>query len=461
MNATALTADLLPPADLPHARQLRDDLRRLLSAERVAAADFLLALADFDRRRGWEPLGHAGLFAFLTRELGLSNSAAWYRQSAARLLPRHPAAESALRSGRLCLSVVGELSRVLTPENEAEVLPRFLGISSREAKEVAAAILPCPNPPRRDAVTVVRTPASARATTEACLSGQSGQVAATSGPVAATSGPFAAAVTAEVRVPPAAGTVAEALPAEQGSGPAAAVPAVLHLDAAPPERSPAAPLLAPEVAQTHPARDSRDGVGRDEVRPLTAELRRLSVTVSDRFLRKMAAARDGLLHSTARATTEQVLEAALDLLLEKQARRRALVKRPRATVAVGAVASSETSPESGSEPEPEPESKSPQLPTLFADPPPPRRAGPREHIPAAVRRAVWARDGGRCQWPLDSGGCCGSTHRLELDHLVAWARGGSPTVDGVRLLCRVHNLLAARTAFGERCMARYADHASR
>jgi hypothetical protein len=108
----------------------------------VAAADFLLALADFDRRRGWERLGHAYLFAFLTRELGLSNSAAWCRRAAARLIPGFPAVEAALRQGRLCLSVVGDLSRVLMPENETEVLPCFLGASSRDAKVVAASILP-------------------------------------------------------------------------------------------------------------------------------------------------------------------------------------------------------------------------------------------------------------------------------------------------------------------------------
>jgi hypothetical protein len=107
--------DLVPPDTLTEARIHRDDLARLLRREHEAAADFLLALADFDRRRGWEPLGHASLFAFLTRELGLSNSAAWYRQAAARLLPRFPAVEAALRDGRLCLSVVGDLSRVLTP----------------------------------------------------------------------------------------------------------------------------------------------------------------------------------------------------------------------------------------------------------------------------------------------------------------------------------------------------------
>lgn len=68
--------ELVPPDTLAEARAHREELMRLLRREREAAADFLLALADFDRRLGWRQLGHASLFAFLTRELGLSNGAA-------------------------------------------------------------------------------------------------------------------------------------------------------------------------------------------------------------------------------------------------------------------------------------------------------------------------------------------------------------------------------------------------
>jgi 5-methylcytosine-specific restriction endonuclease McrA len=50
---------------------------------------------------------------------------------------------------------------------------------------------------------------------------------------------------------------------------------------------------------------------------------------------------------------------------------------------------------------------------------------------------------------------CGSTHRLELDHVVPWARFSGSTEDELRLLCERHNLLAARQAFGERCLERY------
>jgi hypothetical protein len=157
---------------------------------------------------------------------------------------------------------------------------------------------------------------------------------------------------------------------------------------------------------------------RTEVRPLSVELRRLHVTVSARFLEKVAAARDGLSNAHPDVTTEQVLEAALDLLLEKQARARALVKRPRRRPA-------------GAGPVPE-------------GPVDPRT------ISAAVERAVRLRDGDRCAFPLDVGGVCGSTWRVQLDHVVPVALGGTATIENLRCACQRHNRLAAERLLGDR-----------
>jgi 5-methylcytosine-specific restriction endonuclease McrA len=272
---------LVPPDSLAEARARRDDLARLLRHERAAAADFLLALADFDRRRGWERLGHASLFSFLTRELRLSNGAAYLRSSAARLLPRFRAVEEALRDGRLCLSAVGELARVLTRDNEAAVLPRYFGCSAREAREITAALLPRADPPRREVVTAVAAP--------------------------------------RCEPPPMALGLAPSVAASEANATSTtATPAAL-----PPPLAPS-PLRAHEAGLTLPARAPAA-----EVEPLTASLRRLHLTVSTGFLEKLAAVRTGLSHAMPHASMEQALEAALDLLLEKQARRKALVKRPR------------------------------------------------------------------------------------------------------------------------------------
>jgi 5-methylcytosine-specific restriction endonuclease McrA len=160
---------------------------------------------------------------------------------------------------------------------------------------------------------------------------------------------------------------------------------------------------------------------RSAAEPLTADLRRLHVTVSTRFMEKLEAARDALSHSHSGADVEEILEAGLDLLLERAARRRGLVKKPCA----------QTRPRADAEP-----------------------ANPR-HVPAEVSREVFLRDGGRCQWETSDGAICGSTHRVQLDHVIAVGRGGRSTVANLRVLCAFHNDLAARQTYGDPWMDQF------
>ena len=115
-------------------RDLAKRLAELLRREHGALADFLVALADFDRERRWLELGHASLFSFLHRELGLSKGAAFYRKTAAELLERYPEIVGPLRYGRLCITSVVELAKVITPENQGEVVPRFFHASKRRRR---------------------------------------------------------------------------------------------------------------------------------------------------------------------------------------------------------------------------------------------------------------------------------------------------------------------------------------
>ena len=68
------------------------------------------------------------------------------------------------------------------------------------------------------------------------------------------------------------------------------------------------------------------------------------------------------------------------------------------------------------------------------------------HIPAAVRRVVWARDGGQCTFRGAAGRC---TERgcLEFHHVVSYAAGGPPTVENIVLRCRSHNQYEASQEF--------------
>ena len=134
------------------ARELSDRLASLYRNERNAMADFLIALAGFDERKAWREIGYSSLWAFLRHELKLSKSAAFHRKTAAELVQAYPAVADALRSGELCLSTVAELGRVLTPENAGEVLPRFFGLSHREAEALSASLRPAAVIPTRDVV---------------------------------------------------------------------------------------------------------------------------------------------------------------------------------------------------------------------------------------------------------------------------------------------------------------------
>jgi hypothetical protein len=324
------------------ARESSRLLADLLRCEQGAMADFLVALADFDRQRIWVQLGHASVFYYLHRDLKLSKGAAHYRKVAARLIQRFPEVIKPLRDGRLCITSVVELARVITPENSADVLPRFFYLSKQEAKAVAVEICPAAVVPRREVVTKV---------------------------------------------------VAEVVTELPGAAP-------IQLDETPPPTPPA------------PAPAER----RASFEPLTPNLQRLHMTVSKQFIDKLEAARKGQGHAQPGASAEKVIEAALDLLLAQQARRRAEVKRPQ------------------------------------QNPRPSKNPG---HVPAAVRREVWSRDDGKCTWPLDSGGICGSTLRLEIDHVIPRGRGGPSTIDNCRLTCAMHNQLAARHVYGDDWMDQF------
>jgi HNH endonuclease len=69
------------------------------------------------------------------------------------------------------------------------------------------------------------------------------------------------------------------------------------------------------------------------------------------------------------------------------------------------------------------------------------------HVPAKVRRAVWARDGGQCRFEGPAGRCR-ETGLLEFHHVIPYARGGPTTVENLELRCAAHNRYEAEQCFG-------------
>jgi hypothetical protein len=71
-------------------------------------------------------------------------------------------------------------------------------------------------------------------------------------------------------------------------------------------------------------------------------------------------------------------------------------------------------------------------------------------IPAAVRRAVFERDGGACAFIDAVGKRCGCTSAVELHHVVPFAMGGAHSAENLRVYCRAHNQRQGERDFGPR-----------
>ena len=71
------------------------------------------------------------------------------------------------------------------------------------------------------------------------------------------------------------------------------------------------------------------------------------------------------------------------------------------------------------------------------------------HVPAAVEREVWQRDGGQCAFVAKGGHRCTERSFLEFHHAnEPYALGGEATAENMALRCRAHNVYEAELIFG-------------
>jgi hypothetical protein len=74
---------------------------------------------------------------------------------------------------------------------------------------------------------------------------------------------------------------------------------------------------------------------------------------------------------------------------------------------------------------------------------------PSRHVPNAVKREAWERDGGRCAYVSGDGRRCEARAFIEFHHRLPYAKRGDATVDNIALRCRRHNRYEAELVFGE------------
>jgi HNH endonuclease len=143
--------------------------------------------------------------------------------------------------------------------------------------------------------------------------------------------------------------------------------------------------------------------------PLSAERFKVQFTVSKETYDRLRRVQDLMRHRVPDGDLSAIFDRALTALLEELERTKlAAAKRPRATA-----------------------------PSSSAS----------RHVPAAVKRAVWARDCGQCAFVGSAGRCC-ETGFLEFHHITPYAAGGETSVENLELRCRAHNVYEAEKHFG-------------
>jgi len=164
-------------------------------------------------------------------------------------------------------------------------------------------------------------------------------------------------------------------------------------------------------------------------------------TASPRYVELLEEARNLLQHQVPDRDVARVHELAMETFVEQlRKRRKAEAKARRGTRAEGAAPARVTKTEDG------------------------RRSAPARvntrYVPADVRRAVWQRDGACCTFEDANGRRCAERAGLELHHERAFALGGPPTVENLRLVCRAHNALFAERDFGREYVRSVAERGS-
>ena len=94
----------------------------------------LVHLVEIDRRRLYVPLGFSSLYEFCQGHLGYSESTACRRVILARFIRDYPQCFKALSSGRVSMTNLALVSKIITTDNADDILSRISGASKSDVK---------------------------------------------------------------------------------------------------------------------------------------------------------------------------------------------------------------------------------------------------------------------------------------------------------------------------------------
>lgn len=379
--------------------ELERGLQFLAQREKHNLPQLLTHLAEYDSRQLCVKKWHSDLYGYCIRTLKFEDGDAFRRIRAARVLRKWPEVLEKVESGLLHLSALVCLAPILTNENRGEWFQKAAGRTRREIEALIAR----------------EVPSAAR-------------------PDWARRMPAPGGWTLGAATPPSA---VDVLP---GSAPAIDGPAAGDQAPKPGEAGPAMPA----GPGTSDGGEGPSGPGRtwewQAMVPLGMDRVRIGFDAAAAMLRLIERARQVLRHKYPAGRIEDVVREALETFLDRKDPQRKLALKP----AEGSMARDAADEPSATAPPASASSLEREI-----------RSG--RYIPAKVKQAVWARDDGRCAWRDCDGVVCGSKDWIEFDHIVPFAKGGRSEVRNVRLLCRLHNRVAAYQAFGELPGPRQAD----
>jgi len=320
-------------------------------------------------------------------------------------LKRFPALYPALIDGRLHLTGVTLLGSQLTDANQDELIAAAAGRSKREIEQLLADRAPKP-----DVRTWIRPVTRRRS---------------------------------DARPSPQGHPAAQAGSADQGG---------LFRDRQDDDAS-AQPEAAPEREEDGPPRPAGhpEGSGKFRFDPLGDQRYKVQFMASAELVAQIKLAASLLSHRMPVDDLAVVVEEALNQLCDQLVKER--FGAPRKT------GKSKTSPgpgASGGSPRRAPTHDPAPAEQAPAERGPEERSpatAPSRHVPMAIRREVYDRDGHCCTFvDPDTGRRCSETRFLELHHIQEWGRHHSHDPEFITLRCRVHNDLAARLDYGDEHM---------
>jgi hypothetical protein len=363
-------------------RDLLDATARAAADERRATTDLIALLAEVDSRKLYLGEGYSSMFTYCRHRLRLSEFAAYGRITAARCSRRFPLVLARLAEGDVTLTSIGLLAPYLTDENHEALLDAAHHATRRDVELLVASLYGQPDIP----ASIRRLPASEETPIGAPAPLRQTLAGSAEPPV-----PAVMVVWPELSP---AGTDAPPTPLIAGGSRSA---------------------LSTSASFHPPAMPAR----RDAVAPLAVDRYLLRVTIGAATNARLDRARDLLRHVVPDGNLALILDRALAVLVDQ------LERRKTGRVLRSSVTRSGSAPLRAGRPGPQPRGR---------------------HIPAAVRREVWSRDGGRCRF-VGPHGRCDETGFLEYHHVVPYAKGGATDAANLELRCRAHNAYEAAKEF--------------